>query len=170
MRSFLDGVEVIPLIDDFVRSQGSQSLHSERVPSPESDDTETVDSRGESEVDEDAIRGMVPDTVEDADVDSPQAEGRSPQRSVGDSRWDGSTGLFREESSSHEVHPEILAWSIQECVEVGSGGSRSRRGSSRFQGLEVVGHASQNVASPSTRRGQNCEHHVGGSIWIVLAW
>ena len=52
------------------------SPHSERGrPSSESDETETVNSRGVSEVDEEAIRVVVPDTVEDPEVDIPGPSG-----------------------------------------------------------------------------------------------
>ena len=87
VRRMEGGVEVFPLSDGSDGPgtvQESRSLLSERRSSVGSEsDTETVDSRGDSEVDEDAAV-EVPDTIEEAEVEI-GASGCEPQSSVGKS-------------------------------------------------------------------------------------
>ena len=75
LRRMWGGVEVFPLTNGSANSPLHESLHSERVPRTESEDTETVDSRGESESYVDASRVVILDAVEDVEVDIPGPRG-----------------------------------------------------------------------------------------------
>ena len=107
---------MFPLTNGSASSPLREFLHSERVPRTESEDTEIVDSRDESEFYVDASRVVVPDTVEDVEIDP------GPRGVI----FREATRQFREESVSDEVHPQVFAWSVQECLEVSFGGSHSR--------------------------------------------
>ena len=81
VRQILNRVEVIPMTDGSETVQESVSLHSERgFRSSESDETETIDSRGTSDADEETGRVVVDDTVEDPEIDIPVPEESSSER------------------------------------------------------------------------------------------
>ena len=161
---------MIPMTDGSETVQESVSLHSELGRrSSESDETETIDSRANSEADEEAGRVVVDDTIEDPEVDIPGPRGVTLREAFASLDGVDPRVNFEKRAAVMKSIPKFLRGPFRNALKLALEEATTGDDVRAARGSEVVGDVAQNVASSSARRGGDCEGLVGGSVSIILA-